>query len=126
MMTIEREASSNDDASEKNTALTESGQPWWASDPAILAARDATRKWIEAAEQEPVPDDNFEAVHNELISGSCWRELGCARDDLERARVRYADAVRAARTVGFSWGEIGRVLGVPRQLLHRRFRNDVG
>jgi hypothetical protein len=33
--------------------------------------------------------------------------------------------VRAARAVGFSWGEIGRLLGVPRQLVHRRFRDEV-
>ena len=38
----------------------------------------------------------------------------------------YAEAVRAARAAGMSWGEIGRVLGVAKQLLHRRFRNDVG
>ena len=73
-----------------------------------------------------MPTDDSDVVHNELIGGSCWRELRAAREDLDRAHVRYANAVRAARAVGFSWGEIGRVLGVPRQLLHRRFRNDVG
>jgi hypothetical protein len=52
-------------------------------------------------------------------------ESSPAREDLDRARVRYEDAVRAARAVGFSWGEIGRVLGVPRQLLHRRYRDEV-
>jgi hypothetical protein len=36
--------------------------------------------------------------------------------------MSFAGAVKAARAVGFSWEEIGRVLGVPRQLLHRRFR----
>ena len=62
----------------------------------------------------------------DLLSGASRRELAAARDDLARVRIRYADAVRAARTVGLSWGEIGRVLGVSKQLLHRRFRNDVG
>jgi hypothetical protein len=51
------------------------------------------------------------------------RELADARDDLERVRARYEQAVRAGRAAGLSWGEIGRVLNVPRQLLHRRFRS---
>ena len=127
MMTLEQQPSSNDDASQTNSASTEdAGQPWWATHPAILAARDAAAKWIESAEQEPLPVDNSAAVHTEVVNGSCWRELRAARNDLDRAHARYANAVRAARAVGFSWGEIGRVLGVPRQLLHRRFRNDVG
>lgn len=126
-MTIEQEPSSDDDASEKTSAPAEaSAQPWWATNPAIIAAREEVDKWIESAEQNPVPDDTSDAVHHEVISGSCWRELRGAREDLDRARVRYANAVRAARAVGFSWGEIGRLLGVPRQLVHRRFRNDVG
>lgn len=126
-MTIEQEPSSDDDASEKTSAPAEaSAQPWWATNPAIIAAREEVDKWIESAEQNPVPDDTSDAVHHEAISGSRWRELRGAREDLDRARVRYANAVRAARAVGFSWGEIGRLLGVPRQLVHRRFRNDVG
>lgn len=28
------------------------------------------------------------------------------------------------RGLSVSWGEIGRALGVPKQLLHRRFRNE--
>ena len=127
MMTLEQQPSSNDDASQTNSASTEdAGQPWWATTPAIIAAREEAVRWIESAEQEPLPVDNSAAVHNEVVNGSCWRELRAAREDLDRASVRYANAVRAARTVGFSWGEIGRVLGVPRQLLHRRFRHDVG
>jgi DNA-directed RNA polymerase specialized sigma24 family protein len=81
--------------------------------------------WLDAAEREPMPPDNSDAIHDEVMNGSCWRELRGAREDLDRARDRYANAVRAARAVGFSWGEIGRLLGVPRQLVHRRFRNDV-
>lgn len=125
-MTLEQEPSSNDDASQKPSAPAEAtGQPWWATDPAIIAAREAVDTWLEAVEREPVPPDNSDAIHAEAMSGSCWRELRGAREDLDRARVRYAKAVRAARAVGFSWGEIGRLLGVPRQLVHRRFRNDV-
>ena len=47
------------------------------------------------------------------------------REDLDRARRRYVTAVRTARALGFSWGEIGRLLGVSRQALHRRFRDEV-
>ena len=125
-MTIEQEPSSNDDASQKASAPADAtGAPWWATDPAIIAAREAVDDWLEAAERRPMPPDNSDAIHNEVMNKSCWRELRGAREDLDRARARYANAVRAARAVGFSWGEIGRLLGVPRQLVHRRFRNDV-
>jgi DNA-directed RNA polymerase specialized sigma24 family protein len=59
------------------------------------------------------------------MSGSCWQELRTAREDLDRARRRYVTAVRTSRALGFSWGEIGRLLGVSRQALHRRFRDEV-
>jgi len=70
--------------------------------------------------------EDAEPVVQDFFSGAGWRGLAEARDDLSRARIRYAEAVRAARAVGMSWGEIGRVLGVSKQLLHRRFRNNVG
>ncbi|MFL6087132.1 MAG: helix-turn-helix domain-containing protein [Mycobacterium sp.] len=38
------------------------------------------------------------------------------------ARTRYRDAVLAARAAGYSWTEIGRLLGVSRQQVHRQFR----
>ncbi|HET9566285.1 MAG TPA: hypothetical protein VFP27_17725 [Mycobacterium sp.] len=99
--------------------------PWWANDPTIIAAREDAVRWLEDAGRVPFEEDSPD-VWGDLLSGASRRELAAARDDLARARARYAEAVRAARAVGFSWGEIGRVLGVPRQLLHRRFRNDVG
>jgi hypothetical protein len=123
MMTTDENPSSNDDAAEDDGAPADDGnQPSWSNHPAIITARAAVDTWLESGNHEPVRDDDSYAVHNELMNGSCSRELRRARDDLERARARYADAVKAARAVGFSWGEIGRVLGVPRQLLHRRFR----
>jgi DNA-directed RNA polymerase specialized sigma24 family protein len=61
----------------------------------------------------------------DIYSGDCRRELIAARDDLDRARARYAEAVRAARVAGWSWGEVGRLLGVTKQSLHRQFRNAV-
>jgi DNA-directed RNA polymerase specialized sigma24 family protein len=48
-------------------------------------------------------------------------ELAAARDDLARTRDRYQAAVLNARAAGFSWGEIGGLLGVSRQQLHRRY-----
>jgi DNA-directed RNA polymerase specialized sigma24 family protein len=56
-----------------------------------------------------------------LGGGASVRELNAARDDLARANTRYVDAVYNARASGLSWGEIGRILGVSRQQLHRRF-----
>ncbi|HEX2399342.1 MAG TPA: hypothetical protein VHJ79_05020, partial [Mycobacterium sp.] len=56
-----------------------------------------------------------------FYSGASLRELLVARDELERARARYEDAVRSVHTAGHSWGEIGRILGVSKQVLHRRF-----
>ena len=60
-------------------------------------------------------------VFAEVASGLCGRELADARDDLDRARLRYAAAVRAGRVAGYSWAEIGRLLGVSKQSLHRRY-----
>ena len=62
----------------------------------------------------------------DMLSGASARELGEARDDLASAQTRYEEAIRAARNCGLSWGEIGSVLGVPRQLLHRRFARRLG
>ena len=58
----------------------------------------------------------------DMWNGRCRRELREARDALREASDRYDAAVLAARTAGLSWGEIGTVLGVAKQQLHRRFR----
>jgi hypothetical protein len=68
------------------------------------------------------PRDERDVVIDELWSGVRKRELVDARKDLARARTRYDDAVLAAREAGLSWGQIGVLLGVSRQQLHRRFR----
>lgn len=91
-------------------------------DPSIAAMRREVLDEIAAAEAIPDIGDQPDPVLIEILSGGSWRELAAARDDLARARNRYADAVRTARTCGLSWGEIGRVLGVSKQQLHRRFR----
>jgi len=81
-------------------------RPWWADDPEIAAIRRRVEEELERASREPITPDAPDSVV----------------DDLARARARYDDAVHQARTAGLSWGEIGRVLGVSKQLLHRRFR----
>lgn len=73
-------------------------------------------------------DDGYSAVPAEpdsvlveLLNGRSLRRLSEARDALTDARERYDDAVLEARTAGYSWGEIGNLLGVSKQQLHRRF-----
>ena len=66
-------------------------------------------------------DEPPDPVVTELLIGRCWSELADARDALARAEARYDAEVLSARTAGYSWGEIGSVLGVSKQLLHRRF-----
>jgi hypothetical protein len=101
--------------------MEENRTPWWATDPELEAIRRRVAEEFECDECEPI-DDMPDPVVSDFFSGSSLRELAFVRDDVARAQARYADAVRAARTAGLSWGQIGRVLGVPRQLLHRRFR----
>jgi len=99
----------------------ETSEPWWANDPEIAAI---TRRAVEELERmcnQPAMPDGPDPVVQDFYSGASLQELVEARDDMDRARARYADAVRSARAVGLSWGEIGRVLGVSRQVLHRRF-----
>lgn len=133
-MTSDAMSSSDDDSVQETSAshleadvTEETSRPWWAGDPTLAAKRDEVYRWLEEAEAEPeaTPDDTFAAIDREISTGACRRELRRARQDLDRARVRYADAVRAARAVGYSWGEIGHQLGVSRQALHRRFRHEI-
>ena len=91
--------------------MTERTEPWWAKDP-VLA---------ELSRRAPPGPDRPDPVLAEIISGDCRRELGSARDGLADARDRYDNAVLNARTAGLSWGQIGSVLGVARQELHRRY-----
>ena len=111
--------------------------PWWATDPELAAIqrRTAEKFGIDLDAAEPTGSDEFEEIDevepdepadpgpvlSEIFDGRCRRELGEARDGLDEARRRYDTAVLAARDAGFSWGEIGCVLGVARQQLHRRY-----
>ena len=97
-------------------------KPWWADDPEIAAITRATMEEIERAERLPIEPDKPDPVLADILNGGASiRELSAARDDVARANARYADAIQEARAAGLSWGEIGRILGVSRQQLHRRF-----
>jgi DNA-directed RNA polymerase specialized sigma24 family protein len=116
--------------------------PWWDNDPEIAEIRRRTAEEFgivldatepgEAGSPEGDDDDDFDdsysavpAKHDpvmaELLDGHSLRRLSEARDALIGAREGYDDAVLEARTAGYSWGEIGTVLGVSKQQLHRRF-----
>lgn len=101
--------------------MASGGKPWWADDPELAAIRRRVDEELERARREPITSDEPDPVVQDFWSGASLRELAVASDHLERARARYADAVRGACAAGLSWGEIGRVLGVSKQLLHRRF-----
>ncbi|MDT5000368.1 MAG: hypothetical protein QOK12_2473 [Mycobacterium sp.] len=99
----------------------EATEPWWVSDPTIAALRRKALEEIGQAQPRPPVPDGPDPVFVEIASGACGRELADARDDLDRARLRYAEAIRAGRVAGYSWAEIGCLLGVSKQSLHRRF-----
>ena len=99
-------------------------EPWWATDPDLAAGRKAALDELERAKREPISPDTPDPVLADLLSGASVRELGAARDALACAQARYADAVQKARAAGLSWAEIGRVLGVSKQQLHRRFTRE--
>ncbi|MUL47385.1 hypothetical protein FZI85_12580 [Mycobacterium sp. CBMA293] len=70
-------------------------------------------------EKPPQPDP----VAADVFGGISRRALTQARDNLVCATTQYEEAVRQARANGWTWAEIGRILGVSRQVLHKRFRN---
>ena len=115
--------------------------PWWVTDPELVAIRRRTAEQfgidLDAAESgDPIADEDDELDDPgepaeprepdpfmlELGDGRCRRELAEARDVLEHARRRYDAAILTARAVGYSWSEIGIVLGVAKQQLHRQCR----
>jgi AcrR family transcriptional regulator len=109
------------DGAGRGGALMDGHQPWWANDPELAAIRRAVEEELERARREPIQPDRPDPVLADLLNGASVPELAAARDDLTRAQARYADAVRGARAAGLSWGEISRILGVSKPLLHRRF-----
>ncbi|MDQ2706851.1 MAG: sigma-70 family RNA polymerase sigma factor [Actinomycetota bacterium] len=76
------------------------------------AAADAER-WLD--ELDPAELDNPEADATDL------RRIGLALRAVASAETELAEAVRAARGTGRSWGLISTVLGVSRQAARVRF-----
>lgn len=99
------------------------GEPPLFNHPELVALRDAAladlQRRIEAA--DPRPDDGPDLVLDDICNGTSRRALVAARKDLARARARYDKSVAAARDAGLSWAEIGRLLAVSKQQLHRRY-----
>lgn len=119
--------STNDDASPDDDAPQSSAtrpKPFWQDNPEIQAIIARTMADIENTPPRP-PIDYPDPILHDAWTGSSVRELRDARDDLARAKVRYDDAVCAARRNCLSWGQIGGILGVSRQQLHRRYRRLV-
>jgi DNA-directed RNA polymerase specialized sigma24 family protein len=100
------------------------GKPWWMNDPELVAIRQRALEELERSidEYEPTNADEPDPVVAEIYSGAASHALSAVRDELAGVRSRYEDAVLAARTAGLSWTEIGRLLGVSRQQVHRQFR----
>lgn len=116
-------ASSRDDDPDTDSATpTARPKPWWEGHPDIEAMVARTEREIYGRPERPAIDYP-DPVLADVLSGTSIRELRDARDDLERAKARYENSVRAARKVGLSWGQIGGILGISRQQLHRRYRN---
>jgi hypothetical protein len=51
-------------------------------------------------------------------------EVRAAEDNLEEARVRFREALRAARDAGASYGLLGKVVGLTRQRVARILESD--
>ena len=54
--------------------------------------------------------------------GGVFAELAAVREAKRDLTRREEVAVRRARHVGLSWAEIGTLLGVTRQTMHRKYR----
>jgi DNA-directed RNA polymerase specialized sigma24 family protein len=59
---------------------------------------------------------------NDGHDGSVFAELAALREAKSDLSRREEVAVRRARNRGLSWAEIGTLLGVTRQTMHRKYR----
>lgn len=116
------ESSTFDDESDEDDAATGRSKPWWEDHPELDAIRARVEAEIYGRPERP-ESNSPDPVLADYLSGDSVRELRNARDGLAQAKTRYANAVHGARTAGLSWAQIGVILGVARQQLHRRFRD---
>ena len=121
MTSTNADASPDDDAPQSKANHP---KPFWQDNPEIQAIIARTMADIESTPPRP-PIDYPDPILHDAWTGSSVRELRDARDDLTRAKARYDEAVCAARRKCLSWGQIGTILGVSRQHLHRRYRGLV-
>ena len=67
--------------------------------------------------------DNMRTMIGSYDDGGVVEELAAVREDRRDITRREEVAVRRARNEGLSWAEIGTLLGVTRQTIHRKYRN---
>ena len=61
-------------------------------------------------------------VLHDTDGGGPLDELAAVREARRELARREEVAVRRARLAGFSWAEIGTLLGVTKQTMHRKYR----
>lgn len=107
-------------------ATEPANEPWWANNPElqeiIRRSNEQLQREIEAC--APLPGPQPEPVVENLSPRASLRQLARVREDLEHMQTRYEKAVLTARNAGLSWAQIGTALGVSKQNLHNRFRDQ--
>lgn len=61
-------------------------------------------------------------IHQGVADSGPVAELAAVREAKRSLAQREEVAVRRARNAGLSWAEIGTLLGVTRQTMHRKYR----
>lgn len=89
----------------------------------IEEANGSARRYKIVAEWQPsaYADDVRTAVGND-DDGGVVGELARIAEDRRALTRREEVAVRRARHTGLSWAEIGTLLGVTKQTIHRKYR----
>jgi DNA-directed RNA polymerase specialized sigma24 family protein len=107
-------------------ASERASEPWWANDPElqeiIRRSNEQLQREIEAC--APLPGPESEPVVETLSPRASLRQLTRIRGELDHLQTRYEKAVLTARNAGLSWAQIGNALGVSKQNLHNRFRDQ--
>jgi hypothetical protein len=101
-------------------------EPWWDNDPEL---QEIIRRSTEQLQREieacaPLPGPQGDPVVENLSPTAGLRQLTHIREELDRLQTRYEKAVLTARNAGLSWAQIGTALGISKQNLHNRFRDQ--